>query len=152
MFFELFLHFSQFFFFFKFYKTQFSKFFSQRLFLINFSFFQTIFEMNKSTKSQALAVMQAKRKAHEPRILVVSEEKKKQKAEKLAEGESMEKEETQTEAVDEKELAEVFGTVIGATKHQETSEEKPGKKKKVGGAGKKIDRAEQMKMERVSLF
>ncbi|EGT48599.1 hypothetical protein CAEBREN_09605 [Caenorhabditis brenneri] len=114
----------------------------------------TIFEMNKSTKSQALAVMQAKRKAHEPRIFTVTEEKRKQKEERVQKEEKDAKEVKITLedpiGVDEGELAEVFGTVIGSTKHKETSEENPGnkKKKKNGGAGKKIDRAEQMKMER----
>ncbi|CAI2350217.1 unnamed protein product [Caenorhabditis sp. 36 PRJEB53466] len=120
----------------------------------NYKSRNTIFEMNKSQKSQALAVMQAKRKAHEPRIATVSDEKKKAKTEKLAELASKEAEETETarEAdVEETELEKVFGTVIGATKHKETSEETPkrGKKmRRIGGDGKKIDRAEQMRNER----
>ncbi|CAO4375680.1 unnamed protein product [Caenorhabditis nigoni] len=114
----------------------------------------TIFEMNKSQKSQALVVMQAKRKAHEPRISTVTEEKRKQKeerAQKEAEEQSEKIDKNQEEkledVVDETELEAVFGTVIGATKHKETSEENPGKKKK-GGQGKKIDRQEQMRFER----
>lgn len=110
----------------------------------------TIFEMNKSQKSQALAVMQAKRKAHEPRISTVTEEKRKQKEEREqrdAEKQEEKKEERGDEIeVDEGELEAVFGTVIGSTKHKETSEENPQKKKYSGG--KKIDRAEQMRHER----
>lgn len=115
-------------------------------------FSQTIFEMNKSQKSQALAVMQAKRKAHEPRISTVTEEKRKQKEEKEQQQKStdiaVEIAEKTVENAGEDELAEVFGTVIGSTKHTEKSEEKGGKKRKIG-TGKRIDRAEQMKFERV---
>uniref|UniRef100_A0A1I7USR2 RNA helicase n=1 Tax=Caenorhabditis tropicalis TaxID=1561998 RepID=A0A1I7USR2_9PELO len=111
----------------------------------------TIFEMNKSQKSQALAVMQAKRKAHEPRISTVTEEKRKQKEERERDTveeamDTVEKDTVAVDEVDEGELAEIFGQMIGSTRHDEkkTQEEK----KKKGGAGKTIDRQEQMKFER----
>uniref|UniRef100_A0A8R1HV22 RNA helicase n=2 Tax=Caenorhabditis japonica TaxID=281687 RepID=A0A8R1HV22_CAEJA len=119
--------------------------------IANYKSRNTIFEMNKSQKSQALAVMQAKRKAHEPRISTVSEEKRKQKEERIQKeqeesAETKEASNSQKEQnVEEEELAKVFGTVIGATRHTEKSEEKKPKKK---GDGKRIDRAEQMRLER----
>uniref|UniRef100_A0A8R1EGY7 Uncharacterized protein n=1 Tax=Caenorhabditis japonica TaxID=281687 RepID=A0A8R1EGY7_CAEJA len=103
--------------------------------IANYKSRNTIFEMNKSQKSQALAVMQAKRKAHEPRISTVSEEKRKQKEERIQKeqeesAETKEASNSQKEQnVEEEELAEVFGTVIGATRHTEKSEEKKPKKK-----------------------
>ncbi|CAB3409888.1 unnamed protein product [Caenorhabditis bovis] len=122
--------------------------------IANYKSRNTIFEMNKSQKSQALAVMQEKRKAHESRILTVAEEKKKMKeaAKKENKVVSNEKDEVETgkaEMADENELAKVFTKVIGSTKAKETSEEvKKPKKKKNGGGGKRIDRAEQMRLEK----